>query len=50
MCKLTKTDSPLLSWILETIYVNEVSRRGSALPPNLDVPKPLGSPYSSRGA
>lgn len=38
MCKLTKTDSPLLSWLLEVQYVNEIAERGSALRPNLDVP------------
>jgi len=40
MCKLTKTDSPLLSWILELEYVNEVAQRGVAMRPNLDVPAP----------
>ena len=38
MCKLTKTDSPLLSWVLEMQYVNEVTERGTALRPNLAVP------------
>jgi hypothetical protein len=38
MCKLTKADSPLLSWVLEVEYVNEVAERGSALEPNLAVP------------
>lgn len=46
MCKLTKTDSRVLSWILETEYVNEVSQRGYAVAPNLDVlphPDPIHS-------
>lgn len=38
MCKLTKTDSQVLSWILETEYVTEVAERGYALRPNLAVP------------
>ena len=38
MCKLTKTDSRVLSWILETEYVTEVAERGYALRPNLAVP------------
>jgi hypothetical protein len=38
MCKLTKSDSPLLSWVLEFEYVNEVAERASALAPNLAVP------------
>jgi hypothetical protein len=40
MCKLTKTDSAVLSWYLETQYVNEVMARGTAVPPNLDLPAP----------
>jgi len=38
MCKLTKTDSAVLSWYLETQYVNEVMERGAAVLPNLDLP------------
>ncbi|HYM39179.1 MAG TPA: hypothetical protein VEY12_03395 [Thermoplasmata archaeon] len=38
MCKLTKTDSPVLSLFLETQYVNEIAARGYALRPNLAVP------------
>ena len=38
MCKLTKTDSAVLSLYLETQYVNEIAERGYAVPPNLDVP------------
>ncbi len=38
MCKLTKTASPVLSWYLETQYVNEIAARGYALRPNLAVP------------
>src|SRR3972149_7025672 len=38
MCKLTKTDSAVLSIFLETQYVQEVMERGYAVPPNLDVP------------
>ncbi len=49
MCKLTKTDSRVLSWILETEYVNEVSERGYALRPNLAIPTPHPVPHSSRG-
>ena len=40
MCKLTKTDSAVLSLYLETQYVNEIMARGYAVPPNLDVPAP----------
>ncbi len=43
MCKLTKTDSAVLSWYLETQYVNEVTARGYAVAPNLDVPLPSRS-------
>jgi len=50
MCKLTKTGSPVLSWVLEVEYVNEVVTRGTALPPNLQVPVPPASRHSSRGA
>jgi len=35
-----KTGSAVLSWYLETQYVNEVAARGYALPPNLEVPAP----------
>src|SRR3989442_1752580 len=38
MCKLTKTDSAVLSLYLETLYVNEIMARGYAVPPNLEVP------------
>ncbi len=38
MCKLTKTDSAVLSLYLETQYVNEIAERGYAVPPNLDRP------------
>ncbi len=38
MCKLTKTDSAVLSMFLETQYVNEIMERGCAVLPNLDVP------------
>lgn len=50
MCKLTKTGSPVLSWVLEVEYVNEVVTRGTARPPNLQVPAPPGPRHSSRGA
>jgi hypothetical protein len=40
MCKLTKTDSAVLSWYLETLYVNEIAARGYAVAPNLDLPTP----------
>ena len=40
MCKLTKTDSAVLSLYLETQYVNEIMARGYAAPPNLNVPTP----------
>ncbi len=43
MCKLTKTDSAVLSWYLETQYVNEVMSRGYAVAPNLDLPAPSRS-------
>src|SRR5437867_7071316 len=43
MCKLTKTDSAVLSWYLEIQYVNEVTARGYAVAPNLDVPLPSRS-------
>lgn len=49
MCKLTKTDSQVLSWILETEYVNEVSQRGYAVQPNLAVVPHPGPAHSSRG-
>lgn len=39
MCKLTKTNSAVLSWYLETEYVNEVMARGYAVRPNLDLPR-----------
>ncbi len=38
MCKLTKTDSAVLSWYLETEYITEIMRRGYAVRPNLDLP------------
>lgn len=38
MCKLTKTDSAVLSWFLETEYVNAVTARGYAVAPKLDGP------------
>ena len=38
MCKLTKTQSPVLSLYLETEYVNEIASRGYALRPNLSIP------------
>jgi hypothetical protein len=41
MCKLTKTDSVVMSWYLETQYVNEIAARGYAVAPNLDLPTPL---------
>ena len=40
MCKLTKTDSAVLSLYLETQYVNEIMARGYVAPPNLNVPTP----------
>jgi len=40
MCKLTKTDSAVLSLYLETQYVNEIMARGYAVQPNLDLPAP----------
>ena len=48
MCKLTKTTSPVLSWYLETVYVNEIAARGYAVRPNLDLPAP--SPPFTRPA
>ncbi len=50
MCKLTKTDSRVLSWILETEYVNEISERGYAVRPNLAIPALPSAPHSSRGS
>jgi hypothetical protein len=49
MCKLTKTDSAVLSWYLETEYVNAVAERGYAVPPRLDIPAVLrrGQPLSA---
>ncbi len=38
MCKLTKTESAVLSLYLETEYVNEIASRGYALRPNLAIP------------
>lgn len=38
MCKLTKTQSPVLSLYLETEYVNEIASRGYARRPNLAIP------------
>ncbi len=49
MCKLTKTDSRVLSWIIETEYVNEVSERGYAVPPNLAVLPHPPAVHSSGG-
>lgn len=43
MCKLTKTDSAVLSLYLETQYVNEIMARGYVVPPNLNVPAPTRS-------
>src|SRR6266849_1034022 len=43
MCKLTKTDSAVLSLYLETQYVNEIMARGYVVPPNLDLPAPARS-------
>ncbi len=40
MCKLTKSNSPVLSLFLETQYVNEIASRGYAVRPNLAVPAP----------
>ncbi len=40
MCKLTKTESRVLSLYLETEYVNEIASRGYALRPNLAIPSP----------
>jgi len=50
MCKLTKTDSRVLTWILEVEYVNEFVTRGSALQPNLAVPSRPPTPHSSKAA
>src|SRR5947208_5213935 len=50
MCKLTKTDSAVLSLYLETQYVNEIAERGYAAPPNLDVPAAARPKLSRRGA
>ena len=49
MCKLMKTDSRVLAWILETEYVNEISERGYAVRPNLAIPAPRATLHSSRG-
>lgn len=49
MCKLTKTQSPVLSLYLETEYVNEIAARGYAVRPNLEVPTSLGF-HSSGGS
>lgn len=46
MCKLTKTDSAVLSWYLETKYVNEVAARGYAVAPNLAVPAPARTKFT----
>src|SRR5437867_2215350 len=43
MCKLTKTDSAVLSLYLEMQYVNEIMARGYVVPPNLDLPAPARS-------
>ena len=50
MCKLTKTDSRVLSLYLETEYVNEIMTRGYAVRPNLDVPAPARKAHSLAGA
>ncbi len=50
MCKLTKTESPVLSLFLETEYVNEIAARGYALRPNLAVPAASPGPHSSGGS
>jgi hypothetical protein len=49
MCRLTKTQSPVLSLYLETVYVNEVAARGYAVRPNLDIPAVARGPHSSGG-
>lgn len=46
MCKLTKTNSAVLSWYLETQYVNEIAERGYAVAPNLDVPTPVRAKFT----
>ena len=50
MCKLTKTESPVLSLFLETTYVNEILERGYVLRPNLAVPSPAPVLHSSGGS
>lgn len=50
MCKLTKTDSAVLSWFLETEYVNAVMTRGYAVAPNLDLPAGVRKPQPLPGA
>ncbi len=49
MCKLTKTQSDVLSLYLETTYVTEVTERGYALRPNLAVPSPAMRPHPAGG-
>ena len=49
MCKLTKTQSPVLSLYLETEYVNEIALRGYALRPNLAIPARPTTDHSSGG-
>ena len=49
MCKNTKTESPVVSLYLETLYVNEIAERGYALRPNLAVPANAGAAHSSGG-
>jgi len=50
MCKLTKSDSAVLSWFLETEYVNAVTARGYAVAPNLDLPAARRKAQSLPGA
>lgn len=52
MCKLTKTESQVLSLYLETEYVNEIASRGYALRPNLAVPSraPVTRPAAAGGS
>ncbi len=50
MCRLTKSQSPVLSLYLETEYVTAVTVRGYALRPNLAVPAPPAQAHSSGGS
>ncbi len=50
MCRLIKSQSPVLSLYLETEYVTEVTVRGYALRPNLDVPAHPPRLHSSGGS